>query len=177
MTQCFKLGLLMLVLGLTGCQQDKEDLHAYVERVKAQQKSDIPPIPVMKPYESFEYAAADLRDPFVPTVIETPPPVTQQIPDNGIHPDTNRRKEALEAFSLSELQFVGTLEQDQVWALVRSPDGVIHRVQNGNYMGLNDGKIVAISDTELKLKEIVPGEQGGFVERDTSVSAVEVKKQ
>lgn len=175
MSERFKLSLFLLVICLSGCQQDKEDLNAYVTRVKAQQKSDIPPIPVMKPYKTFEYAAADLRDPFVPTVIDVPEPEPQPVADNGIHPDTNRRKEALEAFELAELQFVGTLEQDQVWALVRAPDGVIHRVQIGNYMGRNYGKIVAISDSELKLKEIVPNGRGGFIERDTSVSAVEVK--
>jgi len=175
MSQRFKLSVIVLAIcTMAGCQQEKEDLSKYVAEVKAQQKSDIPPIPVMKPYQHFEYAAADLRNPFIPTVIDVPEEPPEPIADNGISPDTNRRKEALEAFELEELQFVGTLEQDQVWALVRAPDGVIHRVQNGNYMGLNHGKIVSISQTELTLKEIVPKGRGGFIERDTSVSAVEV---
>ncbi len=171
----FKLSMIVMALCLAGCQQDKEDLDAYVAAVKAKQKSDIPPIPVMKPYQHFDYAASDLRDPFVPTVIDVPELEPDPIADNGINPDTNRRREALEAYELAELQFVGTLEQDKVWALVRAPDGVIHRVQNGNYMGRNHGQIVSISDSELKLKEIVPKGRGGFIERDTSVSAVEVK--
>lgn len=178
MSQRLKLSIIVLALSfLTACQQEKEDLNTYVANIKAQQKSDIPPIPVMKPYENFEYAAADLRDPFVPTVVDMAEPEPVPVLDNGIQPDSNRRKEALEAFELAELQFVGTLEQEQVWALVRAPDGVIHRVQNGNYMGRNHGKITAISENELKLKEIVPKGRGGFIERDTSVSAVEVKQQ
>lgn len=175
MSDKLKLSIIVIALSLTACQQEKDDLNAYVAEVKAKQKSDIPPIPVMKPYEKFDYAAADLRDPFIPTVIDVPEPAVVPLADNGIKPDENRRKEALEAYNLSELQFVGTLEQEQVWALVRAPDGVIHRVQNGNYMGQNSGKITAISDSELKLKEIVPNGRGGFIERDTSVSAVEVK--
>lgn len=176
MSQRLKLSIIVFViLSATGCQQEKDDLNAYVEKVKAQQKSDIPPIPVMKPYEHFEYAAAELRDPFVPTVIDMHEPEPEPIADNGIRPDSVRRREALEAFDLSELQFVGTLEQEQIWALVRGPEGVIHRVQNGNYMGRNHGRIMAISESELKLKEIVPNGRGGFIERDTSVSAVEVK--
>jgi type IV pilus assembly protein PilP len=177
MNERLKLSIIVIALSLLGgCQDEKDDLSTYVAKVKSQQKSDIPPIPVMKPYEKFEYAAAKLRDPFVPTVIDVPePPELAPIADNGISPDRTRRKEALEAFELSELQFVGTLEQEQIWALVRAPDGVIHRVQNGNYMGSNDGKIVSISETELTLKEIVPSGRGGFIERDTSVSAVEVK--
>jgi type IV pilus assembly protein PilP len=178
MSQRFKLSIIVMALAvLAGCQENKSDLNAYVAQIKSQQKSDIPPIPVMKPYENFEYAAADLRDPFVPTVVDMAEPEPEPIVDNGIQPDSNRRKEALEAFELAELQFVGTLEQEQVWALVRAPDGVIHRVQNGNFMGRNHGKITAITDDNLELREIVPKGNGGFIERDTSVSAVEVKQQ
>jgi type IV pilus assembly protein PilP len=169
-----KLFIAVVVLGLTACQQEKEDLGTYVARVKEQQKSDIPPIPVMKSYESFEYAASEIKDPFVPTVIDMREPEPEPVLNNGVQPDSNRRREALEQFELAELQFVGTLEQDHIWALVRAPDGVIHRVQSGNYMGRHHGKIIAISESELKLTEIVPKGRGGFIERDTSVSAVEV---
>lgn len=158
---------------LTGCQPEKDDLRAYVAEVKSQSQSDIPPIPVMKPYEKFEYAAEDLRDPFVPTVVDVPTSEIAGSLDNGISPDTNRRKEALEFFALSDLQFVGTLEQDTIWALIRAPDSVIHKVRTGNHIGSNYGQILAISDSELKLKEIVP-EGNGYVERETSLSVVEI---
>jgi type IV pilus assembly protein PilP len=174
MSQRAHLSIIITLLCLAGCQQDKDDLNAYVERVKAQQKSDIPPMPVMKPYESFEYTAVDIKDPFVPTVIDMQESEPEPIADNGLRPDSNRRREALENFELAELQFVGTLEQDSVWALVRAPDGVIHRVQSGNYMGRNHGKITSISESEMKLKEIVPNGRGGFIDRNTSVPAVEV---
>lgn len=170
-----KMSMVIVVFSLAGCQQDKDNLQTYVADVKAQQKSDIPPIPVMKPYEKFEYAAAEIRDPFLPTVVDVPEVVDEPVLDNGVSPDSNRRKEALENFELGQLQYVGTLEQEKRWALVRSPDGVIHRVQVGNYMGQNHGKILSISDSELKLNEIVSQGKNGFIERETSVSAVEVK--
>jgi len=170
-----KMSMVVIVFCVTGCQQEKDDLQTYVAEVKAQQKSDIPPIPVVKPYEKFDYAATEIRDPFLPTVVDVPEVEQEPILDNGISPDSNRRKEALEAFDLSQLQYVGTLEQDKIWALVRSFDGVIHRVQVGNYMGRNHGKILSISETELKLNEIVSKGKNGFIERETSVSAVEVK--
>jgi type IV pilus assembly protein PilP len=174
MSQRIKLAILITLVCLAGCQQEKDDLNAYVAKVKSQQKSDIPPIPVMKPYESFEYAAAEVKDPFVPTVIDLPEQEPEQIVDNGLRPDSNRRREALENFELAELQYVGTLEQESIWALVRAPDGVIHRVQTGNYMGRNHGKITSISDAQMELEEIVPNGRGGYIDRDTSVAAVEV---
>ena len=96
------------------------------------------------------------------------------IVDNGIRPDKHRLKEALESYGLTELQLVGTLEQESVWALIRSSDGVIHRVQVGNYIGQNNGEILSISETEIKLKEIVLEGKGRYIERDSSLSVVEV---
>ena len=161
------------LLVVIGCEHEKDDLSAYVAKIKAQQKADIAPIPVMKPYEKFNYSAADLRNPFVRTVVEMPVEEEEIIVDNGIRPDEHRLKEALESYGLTELQLVGTLEQESVWALIRSSDGVIHRVQVGNYIGQNHGEILSISDTELKLKEIVLEGKGRYIERDSSLSVVE----
>lgn len=167
----------VLVVTLSACQQEKQDLTAYVSEVKSRQHADIPPIPVMKPYEKFVYAAIDLRDPFVPTVIDIPAvneTNINKVVDNGIKPDLQRLKEALEFYALSELVLVGTLEQksDGIWGLVRAPDGVIHRVQTGNYIGQNYGKVLTITDANLTLKEVIPDEEAGYIERKASLSVM-----
>ncbi len=175
MANLIKASLLIVVGLLVGCQQEKQDLALYVANVKAQQKPDIEPIPVMKPYEKFSYSASDLRNPFVKTVVEAPTDEqTTPVVDNGIHPDKNRLKEALETYPLSELQFVGTLGKDVLWALIRASDGVIHRVKVGNYMGQNDGLILAVTETELTLKEVVPDGRGAYIERESSLSIADV---
>lgn len=164
-----------IVMTLSACQQEKQDLNVFVAEVKLRPHADIAPIPVMKPYEKFSYAAADLRDPFVPTVIEIPANEENvKMIDNGIHPDTQRLKEALEFYSLSELVLVGTLEQesDGIWGLVRAPDGIIHRVQIGNYIGQNHGKVLTITDVDLTLKEIIPDGNGGYLEHEASLSVM-----
>jgi len=169
------LAFFAVLLLVVGCQHEKDDLNAYVANIKSKQKADIPPLPVMKPYEKFSYSAAELRNPFVPTVVEVPEKIEEVIVDNGIKPDQHRLKEALESYELSELQLVGTLEQESVWALIRSSDGVIHRVQSGNYIGKNNGEVLSISDTELTMKEIVLEADGRYIERDSSLSVVEIK--
>lgn len=164
-----------VLLFVTACEHEKDNLNSYVSMVKAKQKANIPPLPVMKPYEKFNYSAAELRNPFVPTVVEVPEEIQEVIVDNGINPDQHRVKEALESYELSELQLVGTLEQESVWALIRSSDGVIHRVQSGNYIGKNHGEVLSISNTELTLKEIVLEGNGRYIEREASLSVVEIK--
>lgn len=170
-----KLLLVVPILSMTACMDDKPDLTQYVAQVKSQQKIDIEPMPVMRPYEKFSYAAADLRDPFVAMVTEVATREEKQtVIDNGIRPDIHRRKEALESYSLGELQFVGTLEQDGVWALVRASDGIINRVQIGNYMGQNHGQVTAIDEAKIVLREIVADGNGMYIERDSSLAIVEV---
>jgi len=162
---------------LAGCQQDKEDLTVFVADVKAKQKADIEPMPVMKAYEKFAYSAAELRDPFVSTVIDINVPLEEEIKivvDNGIHPDHTRLKEVLEAYALDELRLVGTLEKEDIWALVQAPEGVIHKVRAGDYIGQNNGQILSVSDSGLALKEIVSDGDGGYVERDSSLSVIDV---
>lgn len=170
---------ILLIIGLSihllGCVEEKQDLTEFVAHVEATQKPDIEPIPVMKPYQKFDYAAADLRDPFTVTVVDLNQNQQQaEADENGLKPDRHRRKEALEAYPLSELQFVGTLEKDGIWGLVRASDGVINRVQAGNYLGQDHGKILSISPTKITLKEIVSSGNGRYVERDSELPIVEV---
>lgn len=159
---------------LTGCILDeKDDLPAYVTEVKARQKVDIEPLPQVKPYESFIYAAVELRDPFMKSVVQHPNAFDQNNSglDNGIRPDEYRQKEVLETYPLGELLLVGTLEQDDgIWGIIRAPDGVVHRVKKGNYIGQNNGKILGITADELKLKEIIPGKKFAHEERENSLS-------
>ena len=49
------------------------------------------------------------------------------------------------------------------YALIKDPNGLIHRVTYGNYLGQNDGKIVSISPAGIRLREIVPNGTGGWV--------------
>jgi len=169
--------LLIASLFLAGCQEDKQDLVIYMDGVKAKQHAEIEPMPVMKSYDKFTYSVGELRNPFIPTVIDVAPPVEEEIKkivDNGIRPDRARLKEALESYGLNELRFVGTLEQENVWALIRAPEGVIHKVKAGDFMGENDGQIMMVSDTELTLKEIVSDGDGGFLEREAYLSVIDV---
>jgi type IV pilus assembly protein PilP len=62
---------------------------------------------------------------------------------------------------------VGTLEQKkETYALVKTPDKSIFRVRLGNFMGQNFGRIVAITESNIKLKEIHQGSGGNWEEKE-----------
>lgn len=167
--------LILSFVLLSACQEEKDNLQTYIATLKLQPKTGIEPLPVVKEQVIFNYTANDLRDPFqaVPTNVIVEEKNEEVVDDNGLHPDEDRRKEALEAFPLEELQMVGTLENDVIWALIRTPEGIIHRVKAGNYMGQNDGQILVVSESKIELKEIVLGGNGRYSERDKTLSIID----
>lgn len=161
------------LLLLSGCSGEKHgDLVTYIEKIKARKAGPIPPLPEVKPYESFTYEKNDRRDPFAPFIEEIR---SEQVRDDGLTPDINRKKEALEEFPLDSLKYVGTLEKKGiVWALISAPDNTVYRVQVGNHMGSNYGEILTITENEITLKEIIPnGATGGWMDRNSSISLSE----
>ena len=160
----------MLAVALAGCgNQSFDDLQTFVETVDQQPRGQIPPLPPFVPYKPFNYRAADKRSPFEPPVIARP--IANAGPRSNIKPKENRVKEFLEQFPIGQLRMVGTLEQfDSLFALVRDPDGGVHRVIVGDYLGTDHGQIEAIDDTAIDLVEIVPDGTGGWVQRARTVA-------
>jgi type IV pilus assembly protein PilP len=157
------LAAVLALFGAAACTGDMDELQQYVAQVKARKSTQIEPIPQIKQYEAFTYVAGNRRDPFEPA------PETN---DNGLRPDTNRNREPLEEFPLDSLRMVGVIDYNKVlYALIKAPDNVIHRVTVGNYMGQNFGKIVKITETEVALDEIVPDGFGGFKEQPATLAA------
>lgn len=163
-------------LTLTGCGgSNTEDLQQFVADVRNRQPTKIEPLPEFKPYETFLYQAGDLRSPFDPGAGgQAEQALAGTGSNNGLRPDSNRPREPLEEFPLDTLRMVGTLsQQGQSWGLVLANDGTIHRVQPGNYLGQNHGKIKQISEFEIELLEIVPDGLGGWMERPASLALSE----
>ena len=168
-----KCGLLTLLL-LAGCaEQDDTDLKKYIEEIKARPKGPIEQLPQMKVVEPFVFKPEGLRDPFQPQQ-EPEEEEVQVSKGNGIKPDQSRRKEELESYPLDVLKMVGSVVMNSnLWGLVKASDGTIHRVQVGNYMGKNYGKIIRITADKIELMEIVPDKPGTWREQQTSLAVSE----
>lgn len=141
-------------LALVSCgADDHDDLRKFVKDSDSIPRGRIPPLPEVKPYEPFEYAAYDLVDPFVPRNIEPPKP--SNVP-GALQPPPNHRKGPLEAFPLENLKMVGTLQQQKaMYALIKTPDNNLYRVKPGDYMGQNFGRITEIDESTVKLRELI----------------------
>ncbi len=166
-------------LAFTGCSSEQHsDLKQFVKDSEGMQRGRIPALPEAKLYEPFNYQAFDITDPFKPRKIE--PPKAGQVAGGIQPPDPNRRKEPLEAYPLENLKMVGTLQQKkEVFGLVKTPDNNLFRVKSGNFLGQNFGRIIDVSESGIKLKELVQDSGGDWKEEERMLQLLdeqEVKK-
>lgn len=161
-----------LALGaLSACSGNGEfkDLQAFMDEVEARPKGQIEPLPEFLPYQAFAYGAGDMRSPFEPP--QKIQPVDRRNATSVVKPDPNRVRQYLEQFNIGQLKMVGTLSRDAtLFALIQDANGGVHRVQNGDYMGTDHGKVRGINENQIELIEIVSDGTGGWVQRARTLS-------
>ena len=175
--------LIATCTGLTACvSRDKTDLENYALDILARPGGRVDPLPPLKPYEAYLYKSGELglRNPFlsffeaarekeVLKPIDTDPAQKALLSEMLTH-----NAEELERTELDSLRMVGVLEgNDNYWGIIRDPDGGVHRVQIGNYLGLNFGKILNIQEDRIDLREIVKDSQGRWEERQATLALSE----
>ena len=162
--------LLLSAAVLAGCSgKDFSDLDEFMAEKRARPGGIIAPIPTFKAYEAFAYSATSMRSPFDrPIEVRE---IAQLQAVAAIKPDQNRVKEFLEQFTFDSLRMVGSLEREETnWTLIKDPEGGVHRVRVGNFLGRHHGKIVDMSDTFVAVVEIVSdGTEDGWVERPRTI--------
>ncbi|PCJ14784.1 MAG: pilus assembly protein PilP [Gammaproteobacteria bacterium] len=150
---------------LTGCGADNEfdDLKGWVIEVQQRPQGRIKPPPEFKSHATFSYSAAGLRSPFQPPVVVELTEI-ELSGDVSIKPNLIRPSQYLEGFSFDGLALVGTLNMAQgddltLWGLINDGQGGVHRVQEGDFLGKNHGRIIKIGLVKLDVIEIVPSGQ------------------
>ncbi len=161
---------LMFALVLTACSESIEDLNKYIAEVKERPADPIPPIPAVRTYTPYEYDGAVGRDPFRSSLSEGSDDLRSGN-RSGPQPDAERAKEFLERYELDAMSMVGTFSKGEFyWALVRDPEGEVHRVPVGDYLGKNHGQVVQISDTRISMSELISDGAGGWLVREASIA-------
>ena len=157
------IGIVLLASVLAACGGAQGDLEKWLAEVKASPGPPLDRLPVMQQFETFEYAAQNLRDPFSEAFSGGA--------GSGPRPDPGRRKQTLEQFPLDSLDMVGTIGKGAgVVALLLAPDKVTYRVRPGAYAGQSDGRVTAVYEDRIELVELVPDGAGGWLERPATVA-------
>ncbi|MDO9225552.1 MAG: pilus assembly protein PilP [Pseudomonadota bacterium] len=164
-----KFAWLLPFLLLAGCAQDEfADLRAFLAASGQGTQQKLEPLPPVKTQEAFTYDPGELPDPFRPRSMKAGKG------GGGVQPDLNRPKGPLEQDPLDGLRMVGTIEKNgKLYALVRRPDGTLYRVEKGDHIGQNHGIILAISDANIDIKEVVQDGAGDWTESKASMALQE----
>lgn len=167
-------GIVLSSLVLIGCSGSSQhsDLREFIDETKKRPQGQIDPLPAFSPYEAFTYSASRLRNPFEQEVAEQKNTIVGKRSD--VKPNLNRSKELLENYNFASLSMVGTFEKSGTfWVLIDDGEGQVHYIKKGNYLGKNHGRVVATSNTQVDVLEIVTDGLDGWVERPRSLKLQE----
>ncbi len=120
-------------------------LDDYLKRVRSRAMHQPKPIPRLERLDKFHYPVADAR--LNPFQIKSTKLIRKVENRKGI-------KQPLEEFPLKSLIFVGILkENSETWALISRRNGELFSIKVGDYMGENEGRVIEIKDSSLRLEE------------------------
>ncbi len=177
--------IILTITLLSACvEEDMTDLKRYVARIKKQGNPPIDPIPEYKHIPNYHYDVDKLRDPFIPFIQkgEKRRDIIIKGNESGTStrncrrkPNFNRVRVGLELIPLDALEMVGTLEvAGTLWVLVASKtDGAIYQVKQHDYIGINYGKIINLTHTQIDVLEQLPDEKGCWTTETTTITRIE----
>ncbi len=169
---------------LSGCiSADTASLNSELSSIMSRPGGLIEPLPEIKPYEAYTYQSglSDAHNPFKLFYVIKRTELESDGVDDALTPEVereikNRNREELEAYELDSLRMVGTLDNDDdEWGIVLDPEGAVHRVSVGNYLGVNIGKITHVHEDRIELREIIQNSDGRWEERQAALALIEIE--
>jgi type IV pilus assembly protein PilP len=159
----------ILIGPLLGCGASSEDdIRQWMVEERNQTRPKVSPIPAPKQFKPESYTNAAALEPFSnQKLTQALKRDSAQVAANGalVAPELARRKEPMESFPLDSMLLVGSIiNAGQPVALVKV-DNLLYQVKLGSYLGLNFGRVMKITETEVTLREIVQDAVGEWIER------------
>lgn len=158
---------------LAGCGADQQELRGWMEDQRRRTPPVTEKIEPPKQFEPFRYAADAEVDPFAQSRLALRP---GEAPSSGLQPDLARRREALEGFPLESIRMVGHVSDRRGSFALLQAEGMVYQARVGNHAGQNYGVITRVSESEVKLKELVRDAAGEWTQRETALQLQESRK-
>ncbi|CAN5248073.1 pilus assembly protein PilP [soil metagenome] len=161
---------------MAGCSiGDQDELKQWMAETRRDMRPIVTPIPEPKKFEPYVYSSMAMMEPFNRSKIDAALEKLATRSTSGFHPDLDRRREPLEAYPIDTIKMVGTLRRGSNRIALLQIDRGVYQAIVGNYAGQNFGRITAISEGDLTLKETVQDASGEWVERITTLQLQENK--
>jgi type IV pilus assembly protein PilP len=169
-----------LLLALCGCgSSNEDDIRQWMVEERNQTRPKVEPLPAPKQFKPEAYTNAAAMEPFSKEKLtQALKRDSNQVAANGalVAPELARRKEPLEAFPLDAMSIVGSIHKAGEPVALIKVDNLLYQVKVGSYLGLNFGRVMKISETEVTLREIVQDAVGEWIERVATLQLQERSK-
>ncbi|WP_313076097.1 pilus assembly protein PilP [Melaminivora sp.] len=161
-----------LAAALAGCgASGDEDLRQWMVGLRASTQPRALPVAEPVPFAPQDYLGAAGADPFAAQRLTQA--LHRDSPASArallIAPELARPREPLEAYPLDALKMVGSLKKEGVPTALIAVDRLLYQVRVGDHMGQNYGKIIAISDAAVQLRELIQDVGGDWLEKVTTL--------
>lgn len=164
---------LALVVGLTACSADHDELRGWMEQQRREAKPNVAPLQAPKRFDPQPYSAAQAVEPFSTQKLSVALKQESRQPNSLLAVELNRRKEPLESYPLDSMSMVGSVNREgKPFALLRV-DNLLYQVKVGDHLGQNYGLITKIAETEIVLRELVMDSGGEMIERPATLQLQE----
>jgi type IV pilus assembly protein PilP len=172
------LGLLSVLFILAACgNSGEEEVQQWMEKTRQETRSFTPKLQEPKDFIPFTYDKKDDVDPFNPSKLQSALAKLSPGSGNGIKPDFDRRREALEFVPLDTMKMVGTITEAGVqYALIEVDGKNVSQVKVGNYIGQDYGLVTKVDDDSIEIKEIYLDTNGDWAERVQTLELQEAGK-
>ena len=165
------------LLALAGCSDgDVKEVKQWMATTEKQTHVSVVPLSEPKTYVPFAYAGKDLTDPYSANKLLVELARTQAKSDSLFKPDLDRKKELLESYPLDAIRMVGVLQNGNANFALLQIDSAYHQVTVGQFIGQNFGKITAVTDSAVNIREVVQDAGGEWVERHSTLELQDGKE-
>ena len=171
---CLALALLLM---LADCGENGEiELKECKDQVNKETHVNVNHLQEPKVFVPVSYESGSLIDPFDSVKLLAVFARIKAANDNGLKPDFDRPKEALEGFPLETMKMVGTFDNKKKLQGLIQVGKLIYPATVGSYVGQNFGKVISVSESRIDLVETVQDATGEWTERKASLELQEAKK-
>ncbi|MCV2350029.1 pilus assembly protein PilP [Paucibacter sp. Y2R2-4] len=165
--------MLLAATLLAACADETNELSQWMEQQRREARATITPLVPPKKFLPQPYEAAAGVDPYSTQKLSVAVKQEAAQPNSLLSAEMNRRREPLEAYPLDSMAMVGSITRsDQRYALLRA-DNLLYQVKSGDHLGLNFGRVMKITETDITLREVVQDAAGEWIERTSTLQLQE----
>ena len=156
-------------LFLGGCNAHQDPLDDFIQQSEAQARAKVDALSPDKSFQVRVYQGREERSPFMLPEIFVAAEKARL--ENCWQPEVRQQKDQLESYSLAALKLKGIMGNGKsLTGLVQTPKGNVVKVNPGEYLGHNHGKIMAVKAQYLEVQETFSDGLGCWHQRNTKLA-------